>query len=424
MNAATSFESARPTISMPVRLRGRVFPGDLPDGRRARQTAPELVPEVDDPDIRTQLARDLWKRLEFASLDAEVKHEKDDLIETHNKSLSRIVGFGKDAGRLIRAVCQTNLEFREGNGVQDKAERDAAVGRKLEEMVRKTSPTIMPPKNVLTAEFVTQPSAVIFEKLSQSLHAAVREFADEFFGALEQMVDKRAAGLIEWVGDNLCRYHFFKEVVIQEGVTTETTVGQPWRKPGPWGDEAFQTVTTKRTVENEYRLARHEHHVTHAFHTSIRNSRVVMPLSVQRLIPHIPAWLVDHIHVVDGSLFREIIIEREYDRDKSTDVQTRDEPLPGLGWEPAVVIGSIVLTGCGPREIDAELARRKALPVDHDSGAAHSLGRWNRNGWAALAFSAHVLSAITMVQAFDNRPDLRYRPSSCFWSACGAFSRR
>ena len=357
MKAVPLPSSSEPAVSFTVRSGNRVFPGNLPQTDRSLQEVPELVSEDDGSRIRSQLAADLWQRMEFLSLDEGADHDKDELIETYGKSLSQIVGFGEDVHSLILAVCRTNLESRAGGGRQDDAERRAAVGRKFNEMIEKASPRIMPPKNVLTADLIALPGDTVYETLKKSVRASVVEFVKEFFAVLERLVDKRIAGLIEWLGDNLCRYHFFKEVVIHEGVTMEETVSTSQS----WLEQDYETITTKRTVENEYRLAHHEHHVTHAFHTSIANSRVVVPLKVQGLIDKIPGWLAEYIDIVDGSLFRERVIERKYDEDTFTDVQTRDVPVPRMGWEPAVVIGSIVLTGWGPREIDAELARRKAL---------------------------------------------------------------
>ena len=96
-----------------------------------------------------------------------------------------------------------------------------------------------------------------------------------------------------------------------------------------------------------------------AVRTSIRDSRVVMPPEVERLVEHIPAWLYPFVRVIDGTICRERIIERDTRVEDWVNVQVHDEPI--FGWEPAVIIGPYVLTGWGPREIEQEQARRHAI---------------------------------------------------------------
>ena len=66
--------------------------------------------------------------------------------------------------------------------------------------------------------------------------------------------------------------------------------------------------------------------------------------------------------MIDGTIIRERIIERDVGADQWADVRLRDEPI--IGYEPAVIIGTFVLTGWGPREVQAEIQRREAVARD------------------------------------------------------------
>jgi hypothetical protein len=114
-----------------------------------------------------------------------------------------------------------------------------------------------------------------------------------------------------------------------------------------------------------HRFARHQHDVMNAIRTSIDNSRVVMPPPVERLCRAVPDWLKPFVEVIDGTIFRERIIERDVQVANWQDVQVIDEPI--VGCEPGVIIGSFVLTGWGPREVEAELRRREALTHESTS---------------------------------------------------------
>ncbi len=106
-----------------------------------------------------------------------------------------------------------------------------------------------------------------------------------------------------------------------------------------------------------------------AVRASIRNSQVVMPPAVVRLVEVVPEWLDDFVQVIDGDIFRKRIIEQDTKVKNWADMQVRDEPI--IGCEPGVIIGPYVLTGWGPREVAAESDRRKT--VDADAAREHSV---------------------------------------------------
>ena len=63
--------------------------------------------------------------------------------------------------------------------------------------------------------------------------------------------------------------------------------------------------------------------------TTIGNSQVVMPPQVVSLIEQIPKWLYPFVHVIDGDIFRELIIEQDAEVEDWAEVEVRDEPILG-----------------------------------------------------------------------------------------------
>ena len=125
-----------------------------------------------------------------------------------------------------------------------------------------------------------------------------------------------------------------------------------------------------------------------AVHTTIRDSRVVMPPQVVRLVEQVPEWLYPFVQVIDGDICRETIFTQEIREETWAEVAVRNEPI--YGCEPAVIIGSFVLTGWGPKEVRQEQDRRQAVQetaVRHGSERAARL----RAPWFAGAAVALTL---------------------------------
>ena len=218
---------------------------------------------------------------------------------------------------------------------------------------------------------------VIRSDFDRALRQAVNEFVGQVFETLEHMVDEQMVGLIEWFGGNVCRYHFFKAVVehTAEELSGEFDDDDDIAFDMDDDDDSFVDATAQSMpIRHVHRLARHEHHAINAFCTSIDNSRVVIPDNVQQMIATIPDWLRPSVRVVDGTLVRELIVER-HERTEVTD-------LPVYGWEPAVIIGHFVLTGWGPREIEQQ---RQQIAVAAAQVRPEESNKWVGLFWLTVA---------------------------------------
>lgn len=338
-------------VSLPVRIRGRVYPLDIPvsganDGTVSIETAQSST-------VRRQLFQLITDRLSYFS--GTGPRSTSELTEVYVDSLQTLEAFRQDVQGLIPHLCEANLAFRQESGTAVEEARKEVLTKKLSEMAAKTRLDIRRAKNVVDADLLALPAEQADEPLRASLEDNVRSFVADFFDALDQLVDQQIAGLVEWTGQNACRYHFFREVVIQDHESTRSTSNGRRRSSASPTGWVEQLKTTERGTHT-HRLARHEHHTTDAFHTSIDDSQVVMPAAVKKLVDNIPEWLAPIVRVIDGKLAREIVIERDIKTESWEQHELRD--IPVFGCEPAVVIDHIVLTGWGPRDIDAELARR------------------------------------------------------------------
>ena len=78
----------------------------------------------------------------------------------------------------------------------------------------------MPVRNVVDARLVSRPALEIRTKLESALKQAVTDFCQQFFDLLAKMVDRELFGLVEWLPNNCCAYHFFRRVIIGTFVLT------------------------------------------------------------------------------------------------------------------------------------------------------------------------------------------------------------
>jgi hypothetical protein len=356
-----------------------------PSTNRVRQIA-EPPHEAQLP---AQLESSLWDQLTWVSL-GDDDNQRQTLIESYISSLNQLDRFRRETEAFIRAACLVNLEFRQSAGATHGQARDEAMNARLDEMLTAASAEWLPTRNILDGMVVSQTGPALREQLDQALRASLHDFTTNFFDLLSRLVDRQLVGLVEWLPNHCCSYHFFKQVVIQENegarkVVYETMVGV--------SDDALRTtIDTRGKGRHIHRLARHEHAVINAVRTSIANSQVVIPPPVKALIEQVPDWLYPFLSIIDGDIVRERIIERDMRVENWQDVVVLDEPIYGL--EPGVIIGPYVLTGWGPREVAAEQARRKAQQASAQLQQSQKIAAWRA---PCFAVGAAVMLLLAMV---------------------------
>ena len=351
MRAALS-EALANRVTTPVRFRGRLYP-QVPDAPRKAVT--ELQDRSPRDAIRAELSAEIIRRLPF--LNESQAGTTMQRTQAFQKSYDTILGFYADVEALVPLLCRANLEFRQESGETFTEAKAEVMQRKLAAMIEKTRLRIRPIANPVNAHLLALPPDAAEEKLRSSLRQSVDRFVQDFFDSLDHLVDKEVCGLVEWTSQNTCCYHFFREVVIQDREETRTELGASYLDRKTHGIR-YQEADEVESGTHTHRLARHEYHTGDAFQTRIADTKVVLPPAVQELVAAIPDWLEPVVRIIDGTLVRALIIERDIE----TETWESRKPLDRLvfKYEPGVVIDHIVLTGWGPREIDAELERRSA----------------------------------------------------------------
>jgi hypothetical protein len=141
----------------------------------------------------------------------------------------------------------------------------------------------------------------------------------------------------------------------------------------------------------------------HAFATTIRNSTVIMPAKIARLVTTIPDWIYPFVRIIDGTVMRERILELEYRTDITQQITPRDEPI--YGGDPALAIGSFVLTGWGPRDIEPlqKLIEEESKAAEERRFLSQALRQ--RRVWRASAWVLIPLAVVLIIWRHIGGPD-------------------
>jgi hypothetical protein len=327
------------------------------------------------------------------------------LAQAYVGSLEELARFRADVDQLVRATCRASIEFRQASGKTHGKSRDTAMQKKLDQLVKRASRAWSSPVNVLDAQLVSQSTSTLRGRLDEALRQATGAFASQLFEHLAHLVDNKLAGLVEWLPNNCCRYHFFKEVLIQHYEGSSRTVREEAVESGERDPVTGRRLVGRRLTEDTHqghhvhRHARHEHHVMNAFRTTLGNSRVVVPPNVERLIRSIPEWLYPQVEMIDGDIFRERVIEQDYCQEAWQEVRVKDEPI--YGCEPGVIIGPYVLTGWGPRGVAAEQARRAAASKKEQKSRDCRVARWRMPVMQIVAAAFLFVGFVVLIRHFQ-----------------------
>lgn len=391
--------------SLDVRFRGELIPDRPTRSEAVSRRIPEVACEPSIAALSTRLADSIWPRLPLAAQVFSKSSDRTAIVKAYVDSLNELQEYQNGLAHLVSVTCKANLEFRQERGTTNQAHRTKSLGDTLDNMIARANLPSKPISNDLTATVAAQPVEQLHRTLTSALKRAVTELASNVEAALQNMARQRLAGLVEWVGENACRYHFFKEVVIQENDGFKSSSKRGTRtatdENGNRRQQAVQRTTSGESGQTFHRWARHEHHVMNAVHTSIANSRVMIPLSAQRVVEALPAWLRPFVRIIDGDLIRERVIECDYQKEKWSDVTTREVDLPNppvdrptFAADPAITIDSFILTGWGPREIAAEVTRRQLLDSADREKKEVAAARRERMVWITGAVAAVAVSSL------------------------------
>jgi hypothetical protein len=310
------------------------------------------------------LFEQLWLRLPLASKSPNDFDESEDVARCFVKSHQRLSQMADEATTLLETLCRFHVQ-----SVRDKQIDPGKQQEREEAKIRECMDVAMPMVGLgaeLDVSTVAQGPEAAFERLTKSLRRSTRELVESLFSALEHLVDKQVVGLIEWPTESLCKFHFFRRVLIHvfEGQTAKEHVREYWRTVG--GREMVRTETTRNTTtkgRDVHQLVRYEQQLMKASPRRLDTAELVVPLEVQRVLAAIPGWLSPFVRVAVGECFRERIIRHSEKTEQWEDSETSQQvdERPASYYDPAVTIGEFVLVGWGEREHDLEVQRRIAV---------------------------------------------------------------
>ena len=353
--------------SYPVKQRGgekpppRIHPDRTPAGvgrtaEIAEQTAREPRPNVK---VAIDLYDKIWASLPLASKSAGDFNEVPEIVRCFVASHEQLTKRANEAKALLEAVCRHHVQGVRDERVSSERQQQAEEA-KIRECMDVAMPTVWLGPELDVNNLNRQPEAVL-SQLQKSLQRNVAELVESFFHSLEQLVDKGVIGLIEWRTESLCKFHFFRRLVMHvfQGQTTDERTKGVWQNIDGW--ESVHIERTERTTGREiHEHVRFEQQLMNASTRHLAAPDLVIPEDVSRLLTAIPEWLSGLVRVAVGECFRERVI-RKIEKDEAWEDAVVSQHVferPVVYFDPAICIGEFVLVGWGQRDHDRELRRR------------------------------------------------------------------
>lgn len=392
-----------PEPSVGLEDRGTEYPrqDDSPSYPKAKTSRIGINQEVEKAALWQRLESALWASMPIAPIEINSEATLEDLIQAYNASWNRLRQLRADIGQLVRQICATNLEWKSETDTQVPQAQQQLVESTINEMTARVTQAFIPSRSILTAEVANWSLKTVRRRFTASIRGDLHRFCRFVESTLQEMVQLQLIGILEWVGPNACKYHFFTEVLCHDGTTHEESDLK--RRERSWSERSnsqltrFATYITKTTTALiSHRRARHEHHVLHAFQTTIANSTVTALPRHRQLLDAIPIWLREFVRVIDGTLIQEWVIEQEFCRKTWSKVDVYD--LPQFDCEPAIIIDQFALSGWGPREIQQEVQRVAEERITTTKAAADIEWKW----WLTGVFP----TALAFIGTAGFRPDL------------------
>lgn len=394
------FGVTEPILSL--QLQGNTFPR-WSDAKAFKDSEPiriKVENETEKVALSQRLESALWKSMPLASVETDSEVTLEEVIQAYTSNWKRLHQLHDELRKLVRSICFANVEWKSETDTQVPQAKQSLIESTVDEMAARVTQSFGPSSSILTAELTTLPLEIVRQRLTQSVRKELQQFCSLVETSLKNMAELQLIGILQWVGPNACKYHFFTEVLCHDGTTQEDS-GLRFRTPS-WQERLKRHpilpayIATTSTALISQRRARHEHNVMHAFHTTLANSTVKALPRHRQLMDAIPAWLREFVRVIDGTLIREMVVEQEYCRKTLSEVKIKD--MPQFDSEPAIVIDHFALTGWGPREIKQEEQRQVEQRVAASKASSDSEWQW----WLTGVFPI----ALAFIGTAGFRPDL------------------
>lgn len=313
---------------------------------------------------------------------------------------SRPVIFAKYLDSLAKLnVCRDELValgFSLGRATisYDSPPLDAVRVEKEKEIADEYRISLDSPVNNAGADLGALPIEEIREHLNLALNNATRKLITQFVDGLAALMGRQLIGMAHWPSENTIKYWYCRHRVTTQAVVTTAssqlvssrtdTFDVYRRRKDTVEHRKVQYVPT--TVTREC----HRHDAIDAHSCSIKEATVVIPQNVKELIEAIPEWMRPSIRIADGYLIRKRNEDRKtISSSVISQVDVREEVTTTYfhGTDPALLLGSLVLIGWGPAEIEQERKAEGERQV-----VAHCLSRATDWGMPAFIIQPLILT--------------------------------
>lgn len=337
-------------LSLNVRVGKRVYPQwekSLPE--IPNESTVKLQSEEAPQPLADRLYATLWPQLRVSQWNLNDPPSRDEMVQGYNDSLDRLEKWYSDWRQLIETICRTRLSWRhEAGEVIAQLQTDILKSR-LERMITSITSGWKLPMTIVTAEITIRDLNVVFAQLKSSAETQLLGFCRTIETSLESLVDQQQIGLVEWVGGGGCRYHFFREAIVQKGSKRDVEFVR-----GGMG-RVDEDITS---LDVAYCRQRHVHQLMNASPVQLMNHAWAIPAHERQIIEALPEWLKDFTRIAEGTLMCSTAVEREFYRQ----TWTVREPRPRRYYhdDPALILDQFVLTGWGPDDIAGEEQQQSA----------------------------------------------------------------
>ncbi len=236
-------------------------------------------------DVRRKAIYDaLWPLL---ALPTAVPSDVTSLVRTYDSDRQKIAAWRSQVRAMFAAIGNASIELRIDSS-HSKSEMQRILSARQEVAKDKFSFPSAAADKVLSSELLLKPMADVKIQFVAELSARLNGIAIDLFATLDRLVNESAVGVIEWLNQSLCRFHYFRDVVVHDAKTTSRQL-----RDFIHDDLTGRLMTRVSEVQshsgtNIYRLARHEHELMNAFSEPVRESSLVIPQAVQLVIDSIP----------------------------------------------------------------------------------------------------------------------------------------
>ncbi|MDZ4848526.1 MAG: hypothetical protein SGI77_04480 [Pirellulaceae bacterium] len=266
---------------------------------------------------------------------------RNELIGEYNGALGNLNSMISEWTEFLKNVHRCNdytpksqsdtLDAPINNAIVARAQaRARSESNRIEEQSLNSIAGLMKPiESALTAKFVSEHTDDLAIALANDHGFAVKDFVQNCAQSLIEMFHRNSVGVAQWYPGQNCRYMFFRRRTTNSYETFED----------------FDKRTVYGSTNTE--ITCHDHHLIDAFSCHVDNSPVPIPDRACRLIAQSPKWLKDQLSLIAGTMTQERIhVHKQLNR-----AWEITQVIPRLHFDPAICIGSFVLTGWGPRDV-------------------------------------------------------------------------